>query len=180
MEDRVRKILYYLVLPVFIVFALVYGICWITLDLEKSVGIASSIIQSTGILVAGLWAYNKFGWEKKAENALQLRALLFEYSQRHAFEVMMFHNRMTEQGKNKRESYTVYANNMFPAFEVFRKHISIAIFVPREMRDNIFKLMMLTVGNLHGSELEKLEDNWKKYQTKSNEITDDLEKIISK
>ena len=76
-----KKVFYYIIIPVLVITLLVLIIFSFNNDFEKSIDLTLKFIQIFAILVGGIWAYRKFDWNKKAESAIKLKAMLMKYDQ---------------------------------------------------------------------------------------------------
>lgn len=60
-----KKLAYYILIPLSIVAAFIVILNYNFQNLEKSINLTGTLIQTLAIFIGGLWAYHKFDWEKK-------------------------------------------------------------------------------------------------------------------
>lgn len=144
--------------------------CYLDFEkIKKILDITSPLIQSLAIIIGGFWAYKKFGWEKKCENIISLKASLMEYSYRHNLSAAKY--RMDND-------IVGYKTRLLPHYQELSSKIHLSYFVGAKVREKIFNAIWLTIGNDTGKNFEKLNDNWKKFEEQLNDIYKDFEKII--
>ncbi len=167
MTETFQKIGYYIAIPCVLTGGLIGVLYWKLGDFEKATQLSSGIIQSTAIIAGGIWAYHKFGWEKKCENIITLKASLIEYSFRHSMSAMEY---------RKDTDILKYKLRIFNDYEQIRKKLHLSYYLPRALRDKIFETIWLTVGNDH----DHIDENWKKFGKQLEEIYEEFENILSK
>lgn len=176
--DTVKKISYYLVLPLAIILGsiLIFWKYCYSGDIEKSLGSTQTLVQTAAILIGGLWAYRKLGWEKRAESAIKIKAALMEYSAFHNEMARIYRVRTNEQ--DEPTAYVEYAVNMHSVRNPLNKEIHLLCYLPKKLRKKIFDLTWLTAGNVHGANREKLDENWKKFGEKLEKIYTELDNLV--
>lgn len=174
----INKFLFIVALPITILSVLIFSIYIQISDLEKAVDISSTILQSLAILMAGFWAYRKLIWEKRAENAIKIKAMLMEY--------LNFHNEAAVQYRidqsHKKEDldcWTGYATRMIPVYNQFQKNIHLALYVPKTLRKNIFDTVWLSINKGRGPQTENLDENWKRFGEEIDKINKQLDDLVS-
>ena len=166
-----KRVIYYILLPVVcysVLTALLYFIVF--KDFTNSIEEAATIIQSLAIIIGGLWAYHKFGWEKKCENIITLKAILMEYSYKHSLSAVQFHQDNNIVG---------YKSRILVPYNDLTQKIHLSYYVPAKLRKKIFDTIWLTVGNDAGKNYEKIGENWDKFEKQLEEIYDEFDKIIT-
>ncbi|MFA5126967.1 MAG: hypothetical protein WC465_03145 [Patescibacteria group bacterium] len=179
MKEIIYKIFYYLGIPLIITGLLIAFIYNKLYDFEKAVNITATIIQTLAIFIGGVWAYHKFAWDKKAESAIKLKAMLMDYAHQHSFAASQYRINIQE-GIKEEDAYLKYATTMLNPYTQLRSHIHLSIHIPKKLRKKIFDTIWLTLGNDHGPKREHLNDNWKKFGQGIKEIQEDLEKLVTK
>ncbi len=147
-------------------------------DLEKSINISATIIQALAIFIGGLWAYHKFDWNKRAESAIKIKAMFMEYSQIH--NELAGQYRIDKSRGNEGDAYGKYAINLITARNTFVSQVHLSCYLPKKMREKIFNIIWLTVGNGHGKNRENLDLNWNKFEKESKELMEELDNLVSK
>ncbi len=167
-----RKVYFYIAIALsVIVFWIFTGIIFhFIFDFQKSVEITADFIQTVVIIVGALWAYRKFGWEKKCENIIALKAALMDFS---------FQHNMSAAQYRKDNDIVAYKVRLLNPYNQLQRKIHLSYYVSKELRDKIFQTIWLTIGNVHGKNLEKLDENWKKFEKQRQEIFTEFESIIS-
>lgn len=160
-ENIVIFIIFYLILVI------IFG-CYFC-NLSKGINFLATIIQSLAIIIGGFWAYNKFGWEKKCENIITLKAYLMEYRERHNWAASEY-----RQDKD----ISKYKLSLMNAYNQLQHKIHLSYYVPKKLRTNIFETIWLTIGNDTGNNFEKIYENWAKFEKQLEEIYDEFDKII--
>lgn len=178
MKNKIRNIFYYLGIPLVSISFLVFSISFFLCDFEKSVDITSTLVQTIAIFVAWLWAYNKFGWEKRAENALKAKAMLIEYHNYH--NLLASRYRVAEFDKKpEKDRYLDYTREILWYRNEIVKEIHCLIFLDKSLRERIFNALWLTIWNEHWEKREKLNENWNKFEKEIVEIKKELDNIVS-
>ena len=113
---------------------LVLSLCLVFCDIEKSVNIATTMIQAVAIIVGGFWAYYKFGWEKKCENIITLKSYLMEYQNRHNWAASEY---------RKGKDIAKYKLSLLNDYNQLSKKIHLSYYVPKELRKKIFETIWL-------------------------------------
>lgn len=166
-----KKIFYYIFIPTVIYIALIVILYFkVFRDFENTIGVSATIIQSLAILIGGLWAYHKFGWEKKCENIITLKATLMEYAYKHNLSAAQFHEDKDVAG---------YKLRILTSYKDLSKKIHLSYYVPAKLRKKIFDTIWLTVGNDAGKNYERIGENWDKFEKQLQEIYNEFDKIIS-
>lgn len=170
MEDM-KKIIYYIFVPVILYTALVgvlfYVTCW---DLKSAIEWSAIIIQSLAIIIGGFWAYRKFGWEKKCENIITLKAVLMEFSHMHNLSAVQYRIDNDIIG---------YKTRLITPYNELLQKIHLSYYVSEKLRKKIFDTIWLTIGNDTGQNFEKINENWTNFEKQLKEIYDEFDKIIS-
>ncbi len=131
---------------------------------------SATIIQGFAILIGGLWAYHKFGWEKKCENIITLKATLMEYAYKHNLSAAQFHTD---------KDVTGYKIRILPAYNNLNKKIHLSYYVSAKLRRKIFDTIWLTVGNDAGENYGKMSENWKKFEKQLREIFNEFDRTLA-
>ena len=139
-------------------------------DFKNTVDLTATIVQTLAIIIGGLWAFHKFGWEKKCENIITLKAVLMEYSYKHNLSAGEYHN-----DKN----IVDYKVRLLVPYQELIKKIHLSYYVTKKLRDKIFDTIWLKIGNDTGKEYKNLGDNWKKFEKQLEEIYAEFDKILS-
>ena len=139
-------------------------------DFEKTVDLSLKIIQILAIPIGALWVYRKFGWEKKCENIIRLKASLMEFSREHNLSAMQYRGD---------EDIVGYKNRLLPIYSKMISTMHLAYYVPKKIREKIFDALWLTIGNNHGENLENLNENWEKFEVELKEIYDEFDHITT-
>lgn len=179
MEETIKKILYFIGLPTVITILLLGLLNELFNDLEKSINATSTLVQTMAIFIGGLWAYHKFGWEKKAESAIKIKAMLMEYEQIHNEAAAQY--RIDESNnENWLKCWSDYAMRMIPPRNKFASQIHLSCYLPKKTRDRLFKVVWLSVNKGKGLKDENLNENWKKFGIELEQIKKELDDIVSK
>lgn len=166
-----KKITYYIIVPVIIYLALIISLrCIVFGDFKDTIEGTAIVIQSLAILIGGLWAYHKFGWEKKCENIITLKAVLMEYAYRHNLSAAQFQTDKDVAG---------YKLRLFKSYNDLTHKIHLSYYVPAKLRTKIFNTIWLTIGNDTGKEFDKISQNWNKFEKQLKEIYTEFDKIVS-
>lgn len=165
-----KKSFYYIILPIASYIIFLAALYYFNNDLKSILEVSSLIIQSLAVIIGGLWAYRKFGWEKKCENIITLKAALMEYSYRHNISAAQYR----QDG-----DVTGYKLRLLPHYNNLSSKIHLSYYVSSETRKKIFNIIWLTIGNDTGEKFDKLTDNWQKFESQLKEVYEDFEKIIS-
>ena len=164
------KKIFILIIPVFVILLIFYLVDLEINSFVDSIHTSLEIVQIFAIIFGGLWAYRKFGWEKKCENIISLKSALDEFVMHHSMNAMLY---------RKDSNIVKYKLAVMPAYNEFQKKIGLSYYLPKKLRKRLFEAIWLTIGNDHGEKLEKLDDNWKKFEEEVKEINEEFEKIIS-
>ena len=178
MINIILKIAYFILLPLSIVSGIVGILFWQFKDFEQSINITATIVQTMAIFIGGLWAYHKFGWKERAENAVEMMVLLMEYEE--VFNEAARQYRLAQNPKNDWQTgWGNYAIQMATARSNLYKRIKILCYLPKKLRSRILNAVFLTLNKGKSPTTKNLYGNWEKF-TKEMEIIDDkLEKIVS-
>ncbi len=160
---------------VILIFLLIYFISIIIssfyfCDIEKGVNVVATMIQSLAIIIGGFWTYYKFGWEKKCENIITLKAALMEYQKKHNWAAMDY---------RKDNDIAKYKLSLLNYYNQLNQTIHLSYYVPKNLRKKINDAIWLTIGNDTGNNFEKIDENWKKFEDDIKEIYNEFDKIIS-
>ena len=155
------KLFYYIGFSTLIIAGLISLLYWILCDFEKAVSITETIIQTMAIFIGGLWAYNKFGWEKKAESAIRLKAMMLNYSQflksaRSQYEI--------DKQNNRDDAYFRYSMATLETKKQIISQIHLSCYIPKELRYRIFDAL----GSLGLISPDNDPSRWTKF---GNEMT---------
>lgn len=179
MEQLLKNFGYYLILPALAVIAVVWFFYIYFLDLEKSVNTASTLVQTFAIVVGGLWAYRKFDWNKRAESAIQLKAMLMDYEQTHNIAAMQY--RIDQSNKvDKMDCWTNFSMKMIPARNNFASQIHLSMYIPKKMRQRLFDVVWLSINKGRGPQNESIDDNWKAFSIELEKVKKELDNLVSK
>ena len=174
----VNKFLFIVALPITILCVLVFAIYTQLDDFEKAVSVSSTILQSLAILMAGFWAYRKLIWEKRAESAIKIKAMLMEYLQFHNEAAVQYRVDQSQKKENL-ASWTGYATRMIPVYNQFQKNIHLAMYLPKTLRKNLFDAVWLSLNKGRGPQTEDLNENWKKFGEEIDNINKKLDNLVS-
>lgn len=175
-----KKISYYLILPIISVSFLTIIFYYFLLDFEKSTKVTATLIQTLAIFIGGLWAYHKFGWDKKAETAIKIKALIMEYERIHNNHAFQYHDDLI-LGKSKMEAWTNYALNMMKIHNDMVNTMHLSCYLPKKVRKNIFDTNWILLNRKsHGENFENIISNWQKFAKDIEKIKEDLDEIVSK
>lgn len=175
----VRKISYYLLPPLTIILGIIVVLYWRLGDLEKSVNIAATFVQTMAIFVGGLWAYRKFGWEKRAESAIKIKAMLMKYEQLHNEAAGQY--RLDQQNKKDWfECWKNYAMRMIPAVNEFKACVHLSCYVPKRVRQRLFDVVSLSLNKGRTPKKENLDKNWEAFGKELKKIKKELDSLVSK
>lgn len=179
MKQFIYNVFYYLVIPIILVIIIICCFNLLFSDLEKAVGATGTLVQSLAIIIGGLWAYHKFGWEKKAESAIKLKALLMDYDTQHRYAASRYQLDVANK-KGPLESYINYSKFMLIPYNHVMSNINLSCYLPSSLRQKIFSVIWLTIGNVHGENRENLEKNWKIFGEGMENINKKLDEMVSK
>lgn len=175
---KIKQIGLYIILPLLIIGLVVSLINKNICDLEKAASITNSLVQSVAILVGGLWAYRKFDWDKKAENALKIKAMLMDYAQNHNWAAAQY--RIDQINKiDDMQSWTNFAMKMIPARNEFAKQVHLSIYLPEKTRKRLFDTVWLSLNKGKGPQNESVDENWKKFEEELNKTNKELDDIVN-
>lgn len=165
-----NKFFYYIILP-FVLYVILVGLmtCQVYKDLKSAIEGSAVIVQSLAIIIGGLWAYHKFGWEKKCENIITLKSALMEYTYKHSLSAAKFHKDKDVDG---------YKIRLLTAYNELNKKIHLSYYVSVKLRKKIFDAIWLTIGNT-GKNYKEIVENWENFGKQLKEIYDEFDKIIS-
>jgi hypothetical protein len=168
---------YYLLSPLLIVGFIVWFVNDTVHDLEKTVSITNSLIQSIAIVIGGLWAYKKFDWDKRAENALKIKAMLMDYLQMHNLAASQY--RMDQIHKiDDMKAWENFAIRMISPRNEFAKQIHLSLYLPKETRNKLFNFTWLSLNKGKGPHEESIDKNWGKIDGEMKEISNELDAIV--
>lgn len=179
MKESLQKIMYYIGIPLTITAAVILIFTLKFNDFEKAINTTSTIIQTLAIFIGGLWAYHKFAWDKKAESAIKVKALLMEYEKCHTFAASQYQVEINNK-ENELSAWMKYAATILGPRNQVVSQIHLSCYLPKKLRKKIFDIVWLTVGNAHGENRKHLNNNWKKFGDKLKEIKEELDDIASK
>jgi len=175
----IKNIGYYLGIPTVVIVGLIFALNFHFNDFEKSVGVASTIIQSLAIFIGGLWAYHKFDWGKRAESAIKIKAMLMDYEQMFNDAAMLYRNDQREK-KDPMDCWTNYAMRMIPPRNTFASQIHLSCYLPKKLRQRIFDVVFLSLNKGRGPQNENIDENWKKFNKEMDRLKNDLDNLVSK
>jgi len=179
MKQILKNIGYYLGIPIVFVIGIIFVLNLHFHDLEKSVSVSATIIQSLAIFIGGLWAYHKFDWGKRAESAIKIKAMLMEYEQIHSEAATQY--RLDQQAKKDwMECWTGYAMRMIPARNAFVSQVHLSCYLPKKLRKKVFDVVFLSINNGKSPKSENLDENWKKFGEEMVHLSEDLDNVVSK
>lgn len=180
MNQSLKSFMYYVLMPILVVLLMVFLVDYFYLcDLEKSVNTIFIFIQSTAIITAGLWAYNKFDWEKRAENAIKIKAFLIEYKS--YFDNFASQYRVNADKKDVSvDPWLQYILSILPKRNEIFKNINLAIYLPKKIRVKLFDLLDFSINQNKNPKNEDLNKNWRKFEDEIVEINKELDDLISK
>jgi hypothetical protein len=179
MKETLQKIAYYILLPSIILAGLISILYYQLCDFEKSVNISATIAQTMAIFIGGLWAYHKFDWGKRAESAIKIKAMLMRYEQLHNEAAMQY--RLDQRDKKDWfECWTNYAMKMIPAYNEFSTNVHLSCYIPKKVRDRLFKVVFLSLNNGKSPETDDLDTNWKTFGLELKKIKKELDDLVRK
>ncbi len=175
------KISFYLILPASVIVLLIVFLHWkfSHLDIEKSVNLAATLIQTMAIFVGGLWAYHKFGWEKRAESAIKIKAMLMQFEQRHSEAALQY----TAEKVNNIDwlkCWLNYSMLMIPAYNEFLNTVHLSSYLPKKIRQKIFDTVFLPLNKGKSPKTEDLRKNWEIFGNEIKKIKQELDDFASK
>lgn len=175
---EIKKIGIYIIPSLLIVGLSVYLINIKICNLEKSIIAINSLTQSMAIIIGGFWAYKKFGWNKKAENALRIKAMLMDYSQNHNLSAIQYR---IDQGNevDNMQSWQNFALKMIPARNEFIRQVHLSIYLPEKTRKRLFDVVWLSLNKGKGPQNEDINKNWKKFEKELDKINKELDSIVA-
>lgn len=172
MFNNNSKYIFYYILIAFIIFSILTGVFnYFLNDFHKSINNAALLVQALAILVGGFWAYRRFGWEKRAENLMELKGSLMKFALQHSLSAAKYR-------ASSNEDIASYKSRLINSYNDIVHQVHASLYVPKKLRKKILKTVWLTVGNDHGPELEKLSANWKKFEEELNEIYKEFDKLV--
>lgn len=178
-KEIIYKILYYLVLPNIIVAGLITFLYLQFDDFQKAAEVTATIIQTSAILIAGLWAYNKFDWGKRAESAIKIKGMLMKYEQIHNEAARQYRVDQHDK-KDWLKCWTNYAMHMIPAQNEFNSNVHLSCYIPKKTRQRLFETIFLSLNKGKSPKNENLDNNWKKFGVELNKIKEELDNLVSK
>lgn len=164
-----KNIHWAIIATIIIFFISIYLLDYLLEDLQKTIGILNGIIQMLAIVIGGLWAYHKFGWEKRSENIITLKASLMEFARQHNDSAAQYNNDKDIVG---------YKVRLLNSYNQMLKKIHLSYYVPKNLRNRILETLWLTIGNVHGKNLENLYDNWAKFEQELKKIFEKFDAMI--
>lgn len=178
-KQILKNVGYYLILPIGVISATV-GIFYSQFeDLEKAVNVSATVLQVLAIFVGGLWAYHKFDWNKRAESAIKMKAMLMDFYNRHCDAAMKY--RVDEAEKiDWMDCWTEYSMKMIPAHNDFNSQIQLACYLPKKLRKRIFEVKFLSINKGKSPKEEDLDENWKKLGQEVEKLKEELDNVVSK
>ena len=179
MKQAIKNFSYYVILPSLVVGGLVLVVFCQLENIENSVSIALNLIQAFAIISGGLWAYKKFDWGKRAESAIELKALLMEYEKLHNEAAMQYRIDQKEK-KEWMECWLGYSMKMLPIRNQFVSKIHLSAFIPQRVRQKLFDTTWLSVNKGQSPKSEDLDENWKKFSIVLKELHEELDKLVTK
>lgn len=179
MKQLVRNSFYYLVIPIILVVTIVLLFNMRFSDLEKAVGATGTLVQSLAIIIGGLWAYQKFDWNKRAESAIKLKAMLMEYEQMHSQSAAQYRIDQHDK-KDLMECWTNHAMRMIPARNNFASQIHLSAYIPKKTRQRLFDIAFLSLNKGREPQNESIDENWKKLGEESEKVQEELDDLVSK
>jgi hypothetical protein len=175
---KIKQIGTYIVIPLLVIGLAFYLINTKVCDLEKSATIVNNLVQSVAILIGGLWAYRRFDWDKKAENALKIKAMLMDYTQNHSLAAGQY--RIDQINKiDDMQSWTNFAMRMIPTRNEFARQVHLSIYLPEKTRKRLFDTVWLSLNKGKGPRNENINDNWKKFGEELDKINKELDDIVN-
>lgn len=139
-------------------------------SIEKVISIINTIIQSLAIVIGGIWAYYRFELERKYEKIIELKASLMEFRRRHNW---------AAAGYRQDDDIIEYKASLIDSYNQLSQKIHLSYFISKELRNKIFNTIWLTIGNDTGKNFEKIDENWKKFESQLEEIYNEFDNIIS-
>lgn len=177
MEKAIKDLSYYVFLPFSAIGLLVIGLNYQFTDLAKAVSAMGVIIQSAGIFVGGLWAYRKFDWEKKAESAIKLKAMLMGYEEEHCNAAAQY--RVDQANKiDSMVAWMNYALKMISSRNSFVSQVHLSCYIPPKTRQRLFDVVWLSVNKGRPPNLENIDENWKKFGAELEKVKKELDDIV--
>lgn len=143
--------------------------------LERAIVSTGIIVQSVGILIAGFWAYRKFGWEKRAQNAVEIKAVLMEYSLNHNNAAMQYRMDAKEDGA---DAWARFAMTMIPYRNKFFLQFHLAIYLPRRMRNELMEIVFLSLNKGSSPNKDDIYKNWEQFESRREAMEKALDKIV--
>ncbi len=179
MRQVIKKICYYLVLPLIVVVGIILSLNCHFHNLEKAITSSALIIQSLAIFIGGLWTYHKFDWNKKAESAIKIKAMLMDYEQAHAIAAMQYRVDQHDQ-KDWLESWGGYATRMIPYRNAFTSQVQVLCYLPKKIRIRVLEAIFLSLNNGKSLQSENLDENWIKFGKEIEILKKELDNLVSK
>lgn len=177
--NHFKKFCYYFAIPIITIVCLILSLNLYFNNIEMSVNISATIIQSLAIFIGGLWAYNKFDWTKKAESAIKIKALLMEYDHMHQDAAMEYR---VDQRDNKDVStcWINYAVKMVKPRNTLVSQIHLSCYLPKKLRKRIFDIIFLSLNKGSGPQTENIDENWKLFGKELTSLKNELDDLVSK
>jgi hypothetical protein len=179
MKETVFKVCYYIGLPAVIIICLIGAFYWHFSNLEKAISVTATIVQSMAIFIGGLWAYRKFDWEKRAENAIRNIGMILKYEQAQTIAAMQYRLDIQDK-KEMQECWRKYVLRMIPARNEMVSMIQISCYIPKKIRQKLYKIVARSLNNSKGPTNESLDENWKAFGVELQKIKEELDDLVSK
>lgn len=143
--------------------------------LERAIVSAGIIVQSVGILVAGFWAYRKFGWEMKVQNAIEIKAALMEYHLNHGNAAMQYR---IDVETDEAGAWARFATTMIPYRNRFFSQFHLAIYLPSRVRNELMEIVFLSLNKGSSPKKNDIDKNWKQFESRYEAMEKTLDKIV--
>jgi signal transduction histidine kinase len=179
MKQFLKNFGYYFILPIAVMVLLIFMLNDHFKDLEKSINISATIIQALAIFIGGLWAYHKFDWNKRAESAIKLKAMLMEYEQMHNEAAMQYRVDQHDE-KDWLECWRDFSIKMIPPRNQFNSQVHLSCYIPKKVRLRLFDVVWLSLNKGKSPKNESLDDNWKKFGKELPKVKDELDNLATK
>ena len=179
MKQFLKQIGYYFVLPVTVMVLIIFALNFHFNNFEKSINISATIIQALAIFIGGLWAYQKFDWNKRAESAITLKAMLMEYEQMHNEAASQY--RLDQHDKKEwMDCWLGYSMKMIPPRNQFASQVHLSCYIPKKVRLRLFDVVWLSLNKGKSPQTEDIDKNWKKFGEELQKVKEELDNLASK
>ena len=179
MKQLLKQFGYYFVLPVVVMVLIVFSLNSHFNDLEKSINLSATILQSLAIFIGGLWAYQKFDWGKRAESAIKLKAMLMEYEQIHNEAASQY--RLDQHDKKDwMTCWLGYSMKMIPVRNQFASQVHLSCYIPQKTRQKLFDTVWLSLNKGKSPQNENIDENWKRFGEELPKVKQELDNLATK